>query len=209
MNKVHAAVPTVKKSLAKADRMLEAARAIIAERGLRALKVRDVALAAGTSLGGVYLHFQDLDALVVAVNRRTLTRLDATLTATEGATPPAKVHALADAYLDFAAAEPNLVRSMFEHRMEHDRPFPDDLLSEVNAAFALIDAPLSQILTDRPAEEVTVIARTMFSGFHGIVMMGIEERIVAVPLPRLREQVALYVDAFLTGLPHALNRQDD
>ena len=186
--------------IARRERVLDAAQAIIAAEGLRALKVRDVARAAGNSVGAVYLQFKELDALVVAVNRRTLVRLDHTLALASGADPRAQVHALAAAYLEFAAREPNLLRAMFEHRMEENRPVPDDFLNEVNTVFARIAAPLAQLLNGSPDDELAVIARTMFSAFHGIVAMGLEERIVAVPLPRLREQVALFVDAFLTGL---------
>jgi AcrR family transcriptional regulator len=187
----------------KRERMLDAAEAIIATDGLRALKVRDVASAAGTSLGGVYLFFEDLDALILAVNQRTLLRLDARLAAVDGA-PKAAIHALARAYLGFAADQPKLLRALFEHRMQENRSFPDDLLDKVNAMFAYIAGPLSSILIERSAAETSVIARTMFSGFHGIVMMGLEERIVAVPTARLHEQVTLFVEAFLSGLPGAL-----
>lgn len=191
----------------KRDRMLDAAQAIIAAHGMRALKVRDVAAAAGTSLGGVYLFFEDLDALILAVNTRTLMRLDARLAAVVDADPKAVIHALAQTYLTFAADQPRLLRALFEHRMRENRPFPDDLLAKVAAMFAYIASPLSTVLIGRRAEELSVIARTMFSGFHGIVTMGLEERIVAVPPPRLHEQVALFVEAFLSGLPGAL-RQD-
>lgn len=204
MNKVQKKIPMVKKRADKRENILRAAETIMAGRGLRALKVRDVALAAKTSLGGVYLFFEDLDGLVIAVNRRTLVRLDAILAAAGGVDPRAEIHALSKAYLEFAASEPNLLRAMFEHRMAEDRPFPPDLLAEVNDAFARIAAPLSSILKDVAQDDTAVIARTMFSAFHGIVTMGIEERIVAVPLPRLREQVQLFVDAFLSGLPTSL-----
>ena len=41
--------------------MLETARAIIAAKGLRSLKVRDVAEAADCSIGSVYNEFGDFD----------------------------------------------------------------------------------------------------------------------------------------------------
>ena len=192
----------------KRERMLDAAQTIIAAHGLRALKVREVATAAGTSLGGVYLFFEDLDALILAVNRRTLTRLEARLAAVIDGAPTAVIHALAKTYLNFAAEQPKLLRALFEHRMQDNRPFPVDLLAQVAAMFAFIATPLSGLLVGRSAEETSVIARTMFSGFHGIVMMGLEERIVAVPPQRLHEQVALFVEAFLAGLPSALTRAE-
>ena len=205
MNNVQTGSADADKATLKRERMVAAARAIIADKGLRALKVRDVARSAGTSLGGVYLHFADLDALVVAVNRLTVARLDAVLREQADPVaypdPRARIHAMAGAYLAFAVAETNLLRALFEHRMEDQRPFPDDLLDEVGAVFGRLATPLAVILEDRAPGEVAVVARTMFSAFHGIVTMGIEERIVAVPAARLREQVALFVDAFLLGLP--------
>jgi hypothetical protein len=40
----------------------------------------------------------------------------------------------------------------------------------------------------------------MFSAVHGIISLGLEERMVAVPPEKLRQQLAQFVDAQLTGL---------
>ena len=200
MNKVQEQRAELDKGSVKRGRMLAAARGIIAEKGLRALKVRDVATAAGTSLGGVYLHFTDLDALIVAVNLLTIEHLDAILRGQTDPDPRVRIHAMADAYLTFAIDDTNLLRALFEHRMEDHRPFPEDLLREMRVVFGRLAAPLALILDDRAPDDMAVIARTMFSAFHGIVTMGIEERIVAVPPAKLRQQVALFIDAFLAGL---------
>jgi hypothetical protein len=48
----------------------------------------------------------------------------------------------------------------------------------------------------QPAE----VARTMFSAVHGIISLGLEERMVAVPPEKLRQQLTQFVDAQLTGL---------
>jgi hypothetical protein len=40
----------------------------------------------------------------------------------------------------------------------------------------------------------------MFSAVHGIISLGLEERMVAVPPDRLRQQVAQFVDTYLAGL---------
>ena len=60
---------------------LEIARDIIASKGLRLLKVRDVAEAADCSIGSIYNEFGDFDGLILAVNRETVQALTARLTA--------------------------------------------------------------------------------------------------------------------------------
>ena len=116
---------------ARGQQLRDIARDLIAAKGLRALKVRDVASAAGCAVGSVYLAFADLDGLVLAVSRQTVHALHEVMAAITAPSPAAHLHALGAAYLDFAARHPNLLRALFEHRMEDDRPFPDDLLDRV------------------------------------------------------------------------------
>jgi AcrR family transcriptional regulator len=54
--------------------ILEIARGLIAAKGLRSLKVRDVAEAADCSIGSVYNEFGDFDGLILTVNRETAGR---------------------------------------------------------------------------------------------------------------------------------------
>jgi AcrR family transcriptional regulator len=180
--------------------MLATARAIIATKGLRSLKVRDVADAAACSIGSVYNEFGDFDGLILTVNRETVQALTARLKAAPSEDPVRQLHGLAAAYLDFATEQANLLRSLFEHRMEGDRPFPEDILSMVMQAFALMHEPLVRLLPDRDPEEVALLSRMMFSAVHGIISLGLEERMVAVPPAKLRQQVAQFVDTQLAGL---------
>ncbi len=71
--------------------------------------------------------------------------------------------------------------------MEDDRPFPEDILAMVMDAFALMHAPLVRLLPDRDPDDVALLSRMMFSAVHGIISLGLEERMVAVPPERLRE----------------------
>ena len=51
-------------------------------------------------------------------------------------------------------------------------------------------------------EEVALLARMMFSAVHGIISLGLEERMVAVPPEKLRHQLAQFVDTHLGGVGH-------
>ena len=180
--------------------MLDTARRIISTKGLKSLKVRDVAEAADCSIGSVYNEFGDFDGLILTVNRETVQALTGKLKAVPSQDPRAQLHGLAAGYLEFASDHTNLLRSLFEHWMEDDRPFPEDILNMVMQAFALMYPPLFRLFPDRDPAEVAMIARTMFSAVHGIISLGLEDRMVAVPPEQLRQQLAQFIDTHLAGL---------
>jgi AcrR family transcriptional regulator len=189
--------------------MIETARGLISTNGLRSLKVRDVAEAADCSIGSVYNEFGDFDGLILTVNRETVRALTAQLVAVPAEDPVRQLRGLAESYLTFAADHANLLRSLFEHRMEDDRPFPEDILLMVMQAFALMHEPMVRLLPDRNPEEVALLARMMFSAVHGIISLGLEERMVAVPPEKLRQQLAQFVDTHLAGLGISLDQTRD
>jgi AcrR family transcriptional regulator len=180
--------------------LIAIARAVIASKGLKSLKVRDIAEAADCSIGSVYNEFGDFDGLILTVNRETVQALTVQLKAVPSDEPVRQLHGLATTYLEFASVHANLLRSLFEHRMEEDRPFPEDILIMVMQAFALMHEPLVRLMPDRDPEEVALLSRMMFSAVHGIISLGLEERLVAVPPEKLRQQVARFIDTHLVGL---------
>src|SRR5271166_4793364 len=95
--------------------MLTIARDIIASKGLKLLKVRDVAEAADCSIGSVYNEFADFDGLILTVNRETVRALAARLAAVPADDPIRQLHGLAAAYLEFFSEHANLLRSLYEH----------------------------------------------------------------------------------------------
>jgi AcrR family transcriptional regulator len=200
MNNVQEESLREQKKLKRRALMLATARVIIATKGLRSLKVRDVAEAADCAIGSVYNEFGDFDGLILTVNRETVQALTVRLKAVPDEDPIRQLHGLAALYLEFATTHANLLRSLFEHRMEEDRPFPEDILRMVMQAFELMHAPLARLLPDRDQEQVAILARLMFSAVHGIISLGLEERMIAVPPDQLSQQVAEFVDTHLAGL---------
>jgi AcrR family transcriptional regulator len=208
MNNVQEESFREQKKLRRRALMVATARDIIAAKGLRSLKVRDVAEAADCAIGSVYNEFGDFDGLILTVNRETVQALTVRLKAVPAEDPVRQLHGLAAVYLAFATAHANLLRSLFEHRMEEDRPFPEDILRMVMQAFALMHAPLARLMPDRDQEQVSILARLVFSAVHGIISLGLEERMVAVPPDQLSRQVAEFVDTHLAGLGIRIDQSD-
>lgn len=200
MNNVQAKFQPNPKKSGRRDELIETTKVLIAERGLRSLKVREVATAAGCALGSIYNDFGDFDGLILEVSRDTVRHLTKALSEADDPSPVRHLHRLAEGYLDFATSHPNLLRALFEHRMENDKPFPQDLLDMVQGAFALMYKPLSLLLSELPHEQVAMLAKTMFSAVHGIISLGLEERLVAVPPEMLRIQLSQFVTTHLGGL---------
>jgi AcrR family transcriptional regulator len=138
--------------------------------------------------------------VILTVNRGTVQALDKQLSAVPDRDPIEQLYGLADAYLGFATEHANLLRALFEHRMENDRPFPEDLLQMVMKTFALMHEPMVRLLPDQDPVEVALLARMMFSAVHGIISLGLEERLVAVPPKSLHRHVRQFVKTHLIGL---------
>lgn len=176
------------------ETLIDVAQAQIEAGGLAALKARPLAQAAGCSLGAIYNIFEDLDALVMAVNGRTFRRLgtfvsdQAAAAADRG--PSAQLVVMSHAYLHFAAEHTYLWRALFDLEMSVDGPVPAWYLRELGAVFALIDTPLRQLMPDMEADARNMMVRGLFSSVHGVVLLGLERRISAVPLDQIETMLA-------------------
>jgi AcrR family transcriptional regulator len=171
--------------------------------GLAGLKTRDLAREIGCANGAVYNLVADMDELILRVGSRTLARLDAALNKADGIAPAPPAETLvriAIAYCDFAAENTGLWRALFEHRMAPGKPVPEWAIDEQMALFRHIYRPLATLFPQRTANELGVTARSLFSAVHGMVTLGLEQKLIAVPLDALRAEIALIVRAMVRGL---------
>ncbi|WP_152015744.1 MULTISPECIES: TetR/AcrR family transcriptional regulator [unclassified Bosea (in: a-proteobacteria)] len=187
--------------------LIDAAEKAIAERGLPGLKARELAQEIGCALGAIYNLVDDMDELVLRVGSRTLARLDAALSAAESDDAPASANeatdrlvAVALAYCAFARDNLQLWRVLFEHRMAEGATVPDWAVSEQMTLFRHILEPLSVLLPDRAEPERMLMSRTLFSAVHGVVAIGLEEKLIAVPRRDLDRQIEGLVRLVCRGL---------
>jgi AcrR family transcriptional regulator len=183
--------------------LILAAERDIAAKGLGGLKTRELAREIGCANGAVYNLVEDMDDLILRVGSRTLARLDAALTEAESAGPPSAGETLvriAVAYCDFAAANIELWRTLFEHRMGPGKAIPAWVVDEQMHLFRHIYRPLAVLFPKRSAAELGVTARSLFSSVHGMVALGLDQKLIAVPIEALRNQIAIIVRAMIDGL---------
>jgi hypothetical protein len=84
--------------------------------------------------------------------------------------------------------------------MAPDKALPDWAVSDQMHLFRHIHQPLAALFPPHPAEAIGVTARSLFSAVHGMVALGLEQKLIAVPLSALRREIAIMVQAMVTGL---------
>jgi len=184
------------------EALIDAAERTIDSEGLRGLKARELAQEVGCAVGAIYNVVSDLDDLVFAVNARTLATLEKKIAASERApdSPVDRLVRLALAYTDFAAAHRLRWRAIFDHRPLAGREIPEWYAADQRRLFAYVEGPLEALRPGIAADERALLARSLFSAVHGIVVLGLEEKLQLIPLPVLREQVKILVSALGRGL---------
>lgn len=198
---------TVRRREKAAGEIIDAAERTISREGLAALRARDLADEAGCSLGFIYKLFGSLDDVVLAVNLRTLALLDSQFlkvvadTKAEGLeTAVDRLVALAVAYFEFASAYSPRWRALFEHRLPQGTSVPEEYAAETGRLFTYIEEPLRVIRPGLGQSEMSLLARSLFSATHGMVMLGLEEKLSPINMSDLRSQLSIIVRAVALGL---------
>src|SRR5215468_1158755 len=194
---------TLERRAKQLEDLVAAAEKAIAAKGLAGLKSRELAAEIRVANGAVFNLVDDMDELVLRVGSRTLARLDGALSAAESgsaASPAEKLVRIAVAYCDFATDNLELWRALFEHRMAPEKPIPEWAVEEQMNLFRHIYHPLSKLFPKWSADELGITARSLFASVHGMVSLGLEQKLIAVPVAALRDEVATIVKATIRGL---------
>lgn len=176
-------------------KLIDIAQNIVADEGPGGLKARRLADQAGCAVGAIYNAVGDMEAIAIAVNSRTFTALGAhinsALEGTASLPPTQRLITMAHAYLGFAIQNPRAWRALFTLRMSDDMDVPEWYRLEMLALFSFISGPIKENDPDLDDHAVDLMTRALFSSVHGIVLLGLENRISAVPRDQLEAMIAL------------------
>jgi AcrR family transcriptional regulator len=144
--------------------LVDAAVALIAERGLRGFSLAEASRRVGVSAAAPYRHFAGRDDLLAAVAVRAL-RMFADMVAEEGGPdhPEQQLAAMASAYVRFAAEQRALFDALFNAELDKSR-YP-----ELTRAWAPIDARLDLVNEICPGDKATAatLAEALEAAAHG------------------------------------------
>jgi AcrR family transcriptional regulator len=202
---------TVERREALKRSLVAAAEQAVRKQGLAGINARDLARRAGCALGAIYNVFPDLDAIVYEVNSRTLSAFERFLaarrrrgTAAAGDDRQRAIDDLVDlatAYLDFAKANQPRWRALFEHRLATPGArLPEWYVEDQRRLFGLVEEPLAALRPDLSAPDRRALARAMFSAVHGIVTLGLDEKLMSLTVADLAGHLTTVVTALGRGL---------
>ena len=193
------AVGTTARREALRAAILAAAEARVAASGLADLGVREIAREAGCSSGMVYKLFASHDELVLSINARTLSTLaDAVAASLHGIDDPARaIGAMADAYLDFASANTPRWDALFAHRMAGGAALPPWYAEQRDRLF---DGLAATIDAASPPVSGGQFARTLFSAVHGVVALGLQQKVSTVSPDALRAELQMLIQVITRGM---------
>src|SRR3954447_253002 len=165
------------------EQLLDAAEAVLMERGLSAATVADVAQVAGVAKGTMYLHFESKAELLAGLRARYMQRLTDAALAPEAAevSPQNLIHRLVSGLFDFSVANGRL-----HHLLFHEAGFSEADVFE--GARTRLEKHLSAA-QDRGEIAVTDVGDTavfLLHGLHGLLVAALgdpkrsKKRFVAV-----------------------------
>jgi AcrR family transcriptional regulator len=181
------------------DRLREdiigAASRLLADPAAPPLTLRGVARATGVAATSVYLHFDDTDALVLAVAERHYNQLTEAQRAARdaAASPRDAVRAMALAYCEFGLASPGLYQVMLGGPL----PAVDPARIPGRAAFEQRVDAVAACLGDGPPGAAFTASVLIWQLLHGTVSLRISRALF--PWPPLADTVSPGVDLILDG----------
>lgn len=177
--------------------VVKAAEGLVRMEGLRGLGMRRLAGVIGYAPNSIYNAVGDLDAVVMRVNAHTLARLHAALGAAidPERTPRDNALALADAYLAFVAADPQVWSLVFDHSLAPDSAFPDWYAAALAQATDLVDRVLAPLIPDAVERRQAVAA--LWAGLHGLASLSTSNKLAVLTPEPPRDLARLLVGRFL------------
>lgn len=180
-----------------------AAAALIAERGVDAVSLREIAQAAGVSHTAAYRHYADKQALLADLAEMGFRELGANMrdiVASTAGGPIAQLQASGRAYVQFGVRQPHLLQLMFGAAIADWQRYPT--LLEASSA---LSAQLSEIIVSGQgigqfrAGETADLALAAWSLVHGLALLLCGRRIRGSEDELFVEQAAQRVIALLIG----------
>jgi AcrR family transcriptional regulator len=160
--------------------LIDAGVQLLMAEGVHALDLRKVARLAGVSHAAPYRHFQDKQALLLAIVEEGFRRLGLAVTEAIGdgdADPATQLLAMGTAYVLFAVDQPAYFRLMFNGSSGARTP-GTDLYRTSKTSFHLLLGIIQrgQELGQFAAVDPELLAKTVWSMVHGLATLIVEDQ---------------------------------
>jgi AcrR family transcriptional regulator len=182
------------------DMVFKAAETIVAEDGFSALKVREIAMEIGYTVGSVYMVFENMADLIMQLKGRVLDEINQQLLQVSNQqAPELQLIELSKAYLFFAQRNFNRWSMIFEHRLGANEPIPAWYQEKVDSIFQHIEALFKQLAPQATAQQHKNAAHALWCGVHGVCILSLNGGLDVVGVKEVESSVILLAQSFIKG----------
>lgn len=187
---------------------IQKAKNIVTNEGFHALTARRMAQEIGYTPGTLYNIFGSMDGLILEVNKQTLAAMFEQLSDQsrykEKTSVKDNLRTMAETYLAFARANPNLWLMVFNHTMADGQPVPEWYRQTITGIFAPLEDMLSPIFMGKNNKEQILCARTLWSAVHGICFMEQTNKTPLVSSESATDMASYLIENFMGGLTNRM-----
>ncbi len=179
------------------DMVLVAAEDLVVEGGLTQLRVRNIAVKIGYTVGSIYMVFDNMDDLILHVKGRTLDELAEEMESTHCSSPGQCLEKLASTYIHFASQNFNRWTMVFDHRLPESVEVPEWYQRKVDRLHSIFEAQfalLQPILTSSQRKQT---ALAFLGGIHGICVFMLTTHLGGLKEKDMKESAALLAKRFV------------
>jgi AcrR family transcriptional regulator len=156
------------------ERLIDAAEHLFAAHGLEAVTMRQLAGELGVSPMTPYRYFKDKDDILAAVRARGFNRHAEALERALRDTPGdlgTRAAAVSDAYVDFAFANPEAYKLMFDTAQPGERAYPDLVAAEQRSRRTMTQHLRELTAAGLWEGDADLVGHMFWAALHGPIML--------------------------------------
>lgn len=183
------------------EMVMDTARTIVEQDGLRNLTARNIAAAIGYSPGTLYNLFENLDELIIHLNATTLDALyDAISSAKRTGEPEKDLKAMLRIYLAFLEENTALWTAIFEFRSPGEDHLPDWYREKVGKLMTSVEEAIAPLFADGESAARQQAAGILWSSLHGVCTLAKDGRLCLISDQSKPQMAESLIVNFLAGL---------
>ncbi|GHC28256.1 TetR family transcriptional regulator [Kushneria pakistanensis] len=144
---------------------------------IHALSLRSIARDVGCAPSTLLKLYGSFNNLLQYVNLETLDSLKAQIDTFQAGTPDERLGALAMAYWKFAHRYPYRWQLLFDYPLAEEGELDTRQGRMIEALFLRVEATLKEVQPQMADLEASRLARTLWGSVHGLVQLGLNERL--------------------------------
>lgn len=179
------------------EMVLSAAEDLVVEGGLGQLRVRNIAVKIGYTVGSIYMVFENMNDLILHVKGRTLDAITDEMDQVEEPNPEQCLEQLAGVYIKFASQNFNRWSMVFGHRVPENIEIPEWYQKKLDNVYGKFVAQYALLAPELSPGQRRQTALAFLGGIHGICVFMLTTQFSGLNDNDLEESVILLIRRFI------------